>query len=263
MFFILSKLLPPLVAPLGLMCLAAIAALILLWKRPRWAAIVLSSGLVVLLLASSGWTCAALVRSLEMRHAPPGDIPTAEAIVVLGGATRSQRSPRPWVEVNEAGDRVLYGAKLYRENRAPLLILSGGRVEWLGGGAPESEDMAEIARSMGVPNSAMRQDPSSLNTYQNATNVRDILETEGIHRVLLITSAIHMPRSLLVFQHQNIEAIPAPTDFLFVEADIDAMSSSWQAIVLNLFPSADRLALTTRALKEYLGIFVYWLKGWL
>jgi uncharacterized SAM-binding protein YcdF (DUF218 family) len=219
--------------------------------------------LIVLLLGSNSWVANSLVRSLEWQHIPVGKLPTADAIVLLGGATKSAFPPRPAVDLSEEGDRVLYAAQLYREGKAPVVIASGGRIDWRGGGLAESSDMADILVNLGVPNSAILQDSKSLNTYQNAVNVRQIMQERGIRRVLLVTSAMHMPRSLRIFQRQGIEAIPAPTDFLITQQEINEPSSSPQATLLNLVPDADQLQNTTRALKEYIGTVVYHLRGWL
>lgn len=223
----------------------------------------ISLALVLLLLASNNWVANALVQSLEWQHASNERLPTADAIVVLGGGTKPAFPPRPAVDVGEGGDRVLYGAQLYREGKAPLVIASGGRVDWRGGGPSESADMAEILKSVGVPSSAILQDATSLNTYQNAVNVRQIMKQRGIRRVLLVTSAIHMPRSLQIFRRQGIEVIPAPTDFLVTQQDIKEPNSSLQATVLSLIPDTERLDKTTRALKEYIGMVVYRLRGWI
>jgi uncharacterized SAM-binding protein YcdF (DUF218 family) len=219
--------------------------------------------LIVLLLASNSWVANGLVRSLEWQQIPAGELPTADAIVVLGGATKSAFPPRPGVDVSEEGDRVLYGAQLYREGKAPLVIASGGRIAWRGGGPSESADMAEILKTLGVPTTAILQDPTSLNTYQNAVNVRQIMKERGIRRVLLVTSAMHMPRSLRIFQRQGIEAIPAPTDFLVTQQESEEPNSSPQATALSLLPDVDRLEKTTRVLKEYIGMVIYRLRGWL
>lgn len=263
MFLFLSKLLPLLLYPLGLACLLMIVSLVLLWRRSRWTPVPILVALIALLLGSNGWVSNGLVQSLEWQHLPPTELPTAEAIVILGGVTKSASPPRPAVDLSEEGDRVFYGGQLYREGKAPLVITSGGRIDWRGAGSPESADMAAILEILGVPKSAILQDPASLNTYQNAVNVRKILEDRKIRRVLLVTSAMHMPRSLLIFKRQKIEAIPAPTDFSVTEAELREPSSSWQAVLLNLFPDADRLQKSTRALKEYIGIGVYRLRGWL
>ena len=263
MFLFLSKLLPLFLYPLGLACLLLVVALVMSWRRSRWVPLPVVLALIVLLLGSNSWVANSLVRSLEWQHIPVGKLPTADAIVLLGGATKSAFPPRPAVDLSEEGDRVLYAAQLYREGKAPVVIASGGRIDWRGGGLAESSDMADILVNLGVPNSAILQDSKSLNTYQNAVNVRQIMQERGIRRVLLVTSAMHMPRSLQIFQRQGIEAIPAPTDFLITQQEINEPSSSPQATLLNLVPDADRLQNTTRALKEYIGTVVYHLRGWL
>ncbi len=263
MFLFLSKLLPLFLYPLGLACVLLIVALVMSWRRPRWVPVPVAVALIVLLLGSNTWVANGLVKSLEWQQIPAGKLPTADAIVVLGGATKSAFPPRPAVDLSEQGDRVFYGAQLYREGKAPVVIASGGRIFWRGGGPSESADMAEILKTLGVPTSAILQDPTSLNTYQNAVNVRQIMKERGIRRVLLVTSAMHMPRSLRIFQRLGIEAIPAPTDFLVTQRELDEPNGSTQATVLSLLPDADRLEMTTRALKEYMGSLVYRLRGWL
>jgi uncharacterized SAM-binding protein YcdF (DUF218 family) len=262
MFLYLSKLLPLFFYPLGLACVLMVVALVTLWKRPRIATGAIALALLVLLVGGNGWASRQIVRSLEWQNLP-AQLPSAEAIVVLGGATKPAFPPRPMVDLSEAGDRVIYGAQLYNQKKAPLIILSGGRIEWRGSGPSEAGDMAAILTSIGIPPQAIIEEPDSLNTYQNAVNVRKILESRGIRRVLLVTSAMHMPRSLKIFQRQGIDAIPAPTDFLVSGGELQELQSSPESVVLNLVPDTDRLQEFTRALKEYVGIFVYRLRGWL
>ena len=263
MFLFLSKLLPLFLYPLGLACVLLVVALVMWWRRSRWVPLPVVLALIVLLLGSNSWVANSLVQSLEWQHIPVGKLPTADAIVLLGGATKSAFPPRPAIDLSEEGDRVLYAAQLYREGKAPVVIASGGRIDWRGGGVAESSDMANILVTLGVPNSAILQDSKSLNTYQNAVNVRQIMQERGIRRVLLVTSAMHMPRSLRIFQRQGIEAIPAPTDFLITQQELNEPNSSPQATLLNLVPDADQLKNTTRALKEYIGTVIYRLRGWL
>jgi uncharacterized SAM-binding protein YcdF (DUF218 family) len=269
----LSKLLPIFFYPLGLSSLLiAIALFSLLWtkrsrnvsntnklKNKRFPIILLSLALTILLLSSnlifSNW----LLRSLEWQYLPTGELPQAEAIVVLGGVTKPRIAPRPWYEVNEAGDRILYGSWLYKQGKAPTLLVTGGRADWYGeGGNPESEDMAAIAEAMGVPRSAILQEPDSLNTRENAVNTKQILSQKGINKILLVTSALHMPRSMAIFRKLGFEAIAAPTDFFVVQ---NQNNKGW-AILLDLLPNADALKDTTNAIKEYIGLLVYQMSGW-
>jgi uncharacterized SAM-binding protein YcdF (DUF218 family) len=263
MFLYLSKLLPLFFYPLGLISVCLIVALVTLRKRPRMATIAISLSLAVLLLSSNAWVSKYMIRSLEWQNIPRTQIPNAEAIVVLGGATKSATWPRPTVDLSEAGDRVIYAAQLYFQKKAPIIILSGGRIDWRGSGSPESADMATILTSIGVPAAAIIQEPDSLNTYQNAVNVRKILEARRIKKVLLITSAMHTPRSLKIFKRQGIDVIPTPTDFLVSQGELEELTNTPKAAILNLLPDTNNLNQFTSALKEYIGIFIYSLRGWL
>ena len=127
MFLFLSKLLPLFIYPLGLSCILLVVALIMLWKKSRFAAIPIASALVILLVTSNNWVALSLLRSLEWQNTPT-HIPQAEAIVILGGATKSHFFPRPGVDLSEEGDRLLYGAELYKQGLAPVIIVSGGRI---------------------------------------------------------------------------------------------------------------------------------------
>lgn len=263
MFLYLSKLLPLFFYPLGLACISLVVALVTLRKRPRVATFAIAASLVLLLFCSNAWVAKYFVRSLEWQNIAPAELPNAEAIVVLGGATKSAFPPRPTVDLSEQGDRVIYAAQLYRQKKAPLIILSGGRIDWRGSGASESADMANILTSIGIPAEALIQEPDSLNTYQNAVNVKKILQSRGISKVLLVTSAMHTPRSLKIFQRQGIDVIPAPTDFLVSNGELNELGSSPKAAILNLLPDTNNLHQFTNALKEYVGNLVYWLRGWI
>ncbi len=263
MFLFLSKLLPLLVYPLGLATLLLAVALILLWRRPRWAAAAIVTAWLLLVMSSNGTIAGAMMRSLEWRHFSPAPLPPAEAIVVLGGAIKSQDPPRPWIDVTEQGDRVLHGAMLYLDQKAPLLILSGGRITWgQGQDRSEAEDMAELALALGVPETAMVIEPDALNTYQNAANVKAILDQRNLQQILLVTSALHMPRALAVFRKLGMVAIPAPTDFHIVKDAPHRPQNTWQGSLLGLIPNPENLYNFTRSLKEYIGIGIYWLRGW-
>jgi uncharacterized SAM-binding protein YcdF (DUF218 family) len=251
MFIYLSKILPPLLYPLGLACLLIIAALII--RNHRWRTGVMLLVLGLLLLASNRWTALGLARSLEWRYLPQGELPHADAIVVLGGGTFSALYPRQTVEVGNAGDRVIYAALLYHEGKADHLLLTGGRLDWVSAGDSPAEDMAILLEMLGVPRQAMWLEPDSRNTYENASNSREILEEKGVKRIILVTSAAHMPRS-----------VAAPTDFTITQEGWDNLKASGVAgHLLALLPSVDNLALTTHMLKEYFGIWIYRLNGWL
>lgn len=264
-FLFFSKLLPLFFYPLGLACLLVIIALIIWWKFPRFTPIPLVFAVLILLVSSNVWFSNWLLKSLEWQYiANPDDLPKAEAIVILGGCTKSATYPRPMVDVSEHGDRVIYGAKLYQLEKAPIIVASGGRIKWLGGGGEKSEadDISQLLTMLGVPESAIIKETESLNTYQNAVNTRQILASLNIQRILLVTSAFHMPRSVKIFEKQNLDVIPAPTDFIVSKSN-SVENNNLATNLLNFLPDSQNLEHTTLAIKEYVGIAVYKLKGWL
>lgn len=263
MFIFLSKLLPNFVYPLGLVCILIILALIL-FRKPAWQRLVLVLALVVIWLGSTRWIALGMVRSLEWRYLPMTQMPSADAIVLLGGGTESAEYPRQTVELNSSGDRVLYAAWLYKQGKAPHILLSGGLIEWLDTGSTPAEDMAVILDMMGVPKEAIWLESTSRNTYENAVNSRKFLNEKGINRIILVTSALHMPRSVDLFKHQGFDVIPAPTDYSVTQAAWQRLTDPNLATqLLNLMPNIDNLSSVTRALKEYLGMLVYRLRGWM
>lgn len=237
--------------------------LVWLWRYPRRASWAIALSFFILFFTSNPIVSDKFVSTLEWRYFPLDPIPTADAIVVLGGATAPASAPRPWVEVLEAGDRILYGARLYNQKQAPKLILSGGRISWRGDSGPsEADDMKEFALAMGVPESAIVLEGDSLNTRQNAVNVKEILDAQSIKSVLLVTSAIHMPRSAAIFKKLGIDVIPAPTDYLVATDAYQSITSTWQGWLLALVPDSEAIAHFTKALKEYVGFTIYRLRGW-
>jgi uncharacterized SAM-binding protein YcdF (DUF218 family) len=264
MFIFLSKFLPLFVYPLGLIFLLILLG-IFLRRRPRLQVMLLVAALLILMIGSNRWASYALAQSLEWQYLPLNPVPNADAIVVLGGGTESEQFPRPAVEVNSAGDRVLYAARLYKEGKAPVILLSGGNISWLSGRSmTPAAEMASLLKLMDIPGEAVWLQPKSQNTYEDALYSSQILKEKGIKRVLLVTSAMHMPRSVALFQHQGIEVIPAPTDYTVTEAGLEnATSLNLETFLVNLMPNTSSLSLTTNVLKEYIGIFTYRLKGWL
>lgn len=263
MFLYLSKLLPPLAYPLGLITILILVAL-LTNQRPKLQRASILLALLLIFVAGNRWVADSLLRSLEWRYLPEIEIPYAEVIVLLGGGTQPADYPRQTVELSSAGDRVLYAAQLYHQGKAEHILVSGGRVDWELTQTTSADEMAELLKFMQVPEESIWLEATSRNTYENAMNTRAILEPLDIKRIILVTSAAHMPRSIALFEKQGFEVIPAPTDFRITQPSWEQLKSASLPIqILNLFPSADNLSQTTGALKEYLGLFIYRLRGWL
>jgi uncharacterized SAM-binding protein YcdF (DUF218 family) len=264
MFVFLSKLLPTFIYPTGLVFLLLLAA-ILLRKRARLQLGLLLVAAVTLWLGGNRWVALGLTRALEQTYPPPIDIPAADAIVLLGGATSAPDYPRPMVDLNSAADRLFYAAQLYRDGKAPFILITGGQIDWYSPSASSpAEETAELLVFMGVPRSALVLEPASRNTYENALFSRPLLEERGVVHILLVTSASHMPRSVGLFAQQGFSVTPAPTDFVVTDALWASLRQpDLAAQIVHMMPGPGNLSLTTTALKEYIGIIVYKARGWM
>jgi len=243
------------------LCLVLLLAAAALRKHKVANRICFWLAVAILLAGGNGWLAAALTRHLERQYLPPHSLPMADCILVLGGGTWAKIPPRPTVEVAEAGDRVLYGAYLYRQGKAPRLICTGN--VGTGGVAfrPESEGMKELLELLGVPADAIIIEVHSGNTHQHGTNLRALLEERNFRRVLLVTSAMHMPRAVGVFKKEcaGIEFIPAPTDFRIT----DPIPAPWYQELKAVVPTPSNFLLFSEAMHEYMGIGYYKLRGWM
>ena len=256
-----SKLLPLLLYPLGLGCVLILAALLL--RRPAWRRASLLAALLLLWLGGNRYVAVGLARLLERDQTSCLASQQAQVLVLLGGGTLPPDAPRTMVEISGAGDRVLHAARLFQMGQAEFILASGGKLDGSPQGRSSAEDMADLLMWLGVPQPAIWLEDDSRNTYENALYSARLLAEKGLHRILLVTSAAHMPRARRLFEAQGLEVIACPTDFTVTDSQWQQLwSRDLKVLLLDLLPTAENLAVTTRILKEYLGILVYSLRGW-
>ena len=132
---------------------------------------------------------------------------------------------------------------------------------WWAARRSEAEDMADLLEMVGVPRAAIVLEKKAQNTHEHSVNLCPMFAERQIRRVLLVTSAIHMPRSLGSFQRgcPGVEYIPAPADF----RTIQSLPVPWYRHAVALLPTPRSLADFTDASHEYLGMFYYRLRGWM
>jgi len=225
-------------------------------KHKRLARVCFWMPVALLMVCGNGLVSDFLTRRLEGQYPTPNPIPPADCILILGGGTKPAAPPRPLAEVNEAGNRVIYGAWLHRQGKAPWVLCTGGGAE----PHPEALDMAEIARRIGVPREALLLETNALDTHDHALNLRAEFQRRGFKRLLLVTSAMHMPRSVAVLKRgcPGIEFIPTPTDFR-----VDDTPRSWCYHLSRFLPTPSNLCHFSDAMHEYIGLLYYALRGWI
>ena len=247
---VFSKLVAALVSPLGTALFFAVLGGWSAWRRLRRTA--WTAGLfafVWLYTWSTPWVSHALVGRWE--HLTPAStlaqLPTAEVVVVLGGGVSPGTWSRPQTDLSSASDRVWHAARLYHAGKAPLVLASGGadpRVSRVS----EADAMAEFLQALGVPRSAIWLERHSRNTAGNAQFVARWAATLPERpRILLVTSALHMPRALLEFRAAGLDVVPAPTDY---------EARGVPPGILAYLPDAAALEGSSRAFKELVGWMV-------
>ncbi len=173
-------------------------------------------------------------------------LPPADAIIVLGGGMSGALSPwRPYPDMGSAADRVWHAARLFHAGKAPRVVLIGGAGPFPTATGDEATAMAALLADLGVPAAALVLKTESRTTTENALASAPILSTLGARRVLLVTSALHMPRALVTYRIQGVEVIAAPTDIEVVPTPFYAMRG---------MPSASALDGSSRAIHELLGL---------
>ena len=256
MYNLASKLLAPLFDPLTLAILLFVCAL-LAWKHRRLAMRLLIVAVALLLVFTTRFVSNALVRSLEDQYRDSGlDVPPAQAIVVLGGAIHMPTDAHHLTGLIDPTDRLLVAFRLYRAGKAPLILCSGGRNPLGGAGrTPESLWMSRLLEEWNIPSTAIEIESGSINTHENAILSYQALAPRGIHKILLVTSAMHMPRAAGTFRKAGFEVIAVPGDF----------HSGWGDgyFLEKWLPGGKSLVDSDTALYEWLGIAMYRLRGWM
>ena len=260
--YMLNKIVGAVVNPLGLALVAlAVAGAWGAWRRHWKGPVIAASACVIWLWAWSTnvMTRVAglpLERGWEVVRAE--DAPVCDAIVLLGGGMSAAPDVHPYPDMHSAADRVWHAARLYKAGKAPLVVPTG---------AGDRESTVPLLRDLGVPPDAIVGEYAARNTEENACFVEKLLNDEGDsrgrapvtgappgkkRRVLLVTSAWHMKRALLMYRKYapGLEIVPAPADF-------DCMAATARFELKQLLPFIDDLARNAYIFKELVGYWGY------
>jgi uncharacterized SAM-binding protein YcdF (DUF218 family) len=254
---LLIKILTQLVYPLDLSLTMLLIACVLLVVRFR------KTGLALVFLAAMWlWFWSAPLTTdwvrATLEHAyppvPVEKLPSADAIVVLGGGMAGVEPPRLHPDLGLAADRIWHAARLHKAGKAPVVVLSGG-AGWARSGdkQPEAGAMSEFLQDLGVPKSSILLESESRNTYENALCTKRLLDARSEKKILLVTSALHMRRAEAIFRSLGFEVVPAATDYEIADES--------KLTPLLWMPDAISLDGGSRALKEYLGLIAFRIRG--
>jgi uncharacterized SAM-binding protein YcdF (DUF218 family) len=258
MYSYASKIFTALSDPLAVVMILIVCAWFFRRRRPVLFHCFFAANLLLLIVLASPAASQWLLNSLESQYPDRGitSEPPAQAIIVLGGTLNMPSDIHHASGITNSSDRLLMGMRLYRAGKAPLLEVSGGDSPLLkkSRSVHEADEMRSLLNEWGVPDSAIIVEDASVNTHENALFTRRVLEQRGIQHIILVTSAIHMPRAIATFRRVGFEVEAAPADFL----------TGWEAdkIGFDWFPASGALVNSSNAIHEWLGLWVYRLRGW-
>ncbi|AEH88666.1 YdcF family protein [Mesorhizobium opportunistum] len=254
MFYYLSKILWFFIQPLNLTIFLLLAGLIAgMVGRRRLA--VTGSVLAFLILALSAWTSlgAMMLNPLEERFARPPLPQKVDGIVVLGGGFEGAINlTRGGYELSSSGDRMVETAILARRFPQAKVVVSGGNGSLFLDGEGDADTAPRLLGPLGVSADRLVLEDKSRNTYENAVFSRKLVEPKPGETWLLVTSAFHMPRAKALFDKAGFPTVPWPVDY---------RTSGKEGVGLFRDNAADSLENTTMAIREWIGLFAYWLSG--
>lgn len=192
------------------------------------------------------------VDAWEMRYAHDESCDAASPIVVLGAGLNRAATAADQTEY-------LYFSSHIRAARTADLALANSQATVIAAGAgvatiSEAEMMREYLIQRGVSEPRILTDVDSRNTYENALNVGELLKDGKLgQRFRLVTSALHMPRAMGVFEAQGLAPCAIPVDYVAVKP------VPWFALA----PQTTALAKFRTYLHERIGYQLYKSKGWI
>jgi len=241
----LHKILPLIFSPL--MLVIGLIVLGIIFNLRKFSLI----GVIVLILSSLPIISNKFIAYLEKDYQPIeiAEIENVDAIVVLSGMIRVIGDEENLkYEFTDSVDRFFAGLDLFNNNKSPILILTRGKMPWSVGIA-EGEYLKELAIKYGVSEEKIILTDEVQNTDQEAKAIKEILTEDA--KIILVTSAFHMPRAEKVFKAANINLIPFPVDF---------QNSKSKTTIMDFIPSAGSLFDTSHFVREMIGRLYYNLK---
>jgi uncharacterized SAM-binding protein YcdF (DUF218 family) len=113
--------------------------------------------------------------------------------------------------------------------------------------------LSAVLVAAGVPADRMVEESSSKTTWDQARLIPSMLRDRGVDRFVLVTSPVHMRRSLALFRAHGIDAVPS----------VSPMRSEHLPPPSLIVPNEASLAMSGEALYDYAAWIYYWWNGWL
>ena len=227
-------------------------------RLARWGRGWLAAVVLFYLALSSPLGSGLLARTLTGGYRPVASATEAggaKAVVLLGsGSVNLRASGHQLSSVTfDAGLRVLEAARLFELLGSPIVIASGGVTERDGAAAPESIALQRALVDVGVPVDRIVLESESKNTRDEAVIVKRMLAERGLTEFVLVTSPLHMRRSMMTFEREGMHPVPSPSQLV-------PDKSTPRNVLL---PNEISLQIGDASIYEWLARGYYWWEGWL
>ncbi|MBK7410772.1 MAG: YdcF family protein [Saprospirales bacterium] len=256
MFYFFSKLLLFLIQPLN--WIFGLLLLRLIVKQPKWKRRCLRISIGLALVVTNPLLSNLALWLWETPAVKIADIPSgySTALVLGGFLAYSGRKEEDFITFNEFGNRLANALELHGENKVRFILLSGRY-----GPEPEARDATEneavkYLNRTGFPMDQLLVEYQSKNTYENIVFSKELLKTvhRSDDRILLLTSAFHMPRAMATARRLGLNCTAFPTDRL-------RRPLSWNPVDW-FFPSSYALHIWELLIKEWVGVVMYKITGY-
>jgi uncharacterized SAM-binding protein YcdF (DUF218 family) len=206
----------------------------------------LVSAVVIYVIFATGPISFWLLGRLEYTHPYLKDISLAKdakyVVVLAAYADNDQNLPLSSRVNSSAAFRLMEAQRIQRQIPGARILISGS--------SRVTNVMKDVLVSLGMNEANILIDNNALNTSQSAENIKGLA---GDEEVILVTSAGHMPRSMMAFRKAGVEPIPAPTDYLTFK----------HYMAISYLPSPLHMRNSDLAVHEYIGILWYKIKGYI
>jgi uncharacterized SAM-binding protein YcdF (DUF218 family) len=191
-------------------------------------------GIVLFLLCSTSYLPKIAINSVEKKFTPIklSQIDTSKTyyIYVLGsGVTLDPRLPASMKLSSTSLVRLVEGIRIYNYLDHVTLVTSAAIK---GKSISQAKLSKEAAASLGVKEQNIQMLETPTSTLEEAKAFKVQFGTNK--NLILVTSALHMPRAVEIFSDQGIKVLPAPTEYLY-----KAGSKSYNGITLPSFASLE------------------------
>ena len=247
-------------ASITLLLMLIAAGVVMLHTRPsiarwarRWLAAIVAAYWVMSCPAGAGL----LARTLTGGYGPiasAAEAAGAGAVVLLSGGSKTVRAAggRLPLVTQPSALRVLETARVYRLLGDPIVIVSGGVTDPEAHALPESEAIRAAVVALGVPASRIVLESESRNTHEEAVVLKRMLAERGVDRFVIVTSPLHMGRSLGAFAAEGLHPVPSASP-LYQDRTRDPFP---------LTPNDVSLEIGNAVVYEWCARAYYWWRGW-